>query len=289
MKSERFIFSPARGFILSPLSASIIVRTRPGSVISVPVDLGYSRLKSMVEGDRAVFIWGDRTVAVNVKSIGKIVDSDKLVFVGENGSYVLEIRDSGNYYKLKYLGERVPPTLEINGVHMHNISGTDPLRDAERKVRLLGVKRGDVVLDICTGLGYTAISSLERGAEVVSIEKDSNVLLLAEHNPFSRKLEDVEIVLGDAYRVIEEFEKESFDKILHDPPVFAFAGELYSKTFYLKLFNVLRRNGRLFHYTGAPGKHRGFNLQRGVARRLREAGFRIERIIEGYGVIAAKR
>jgi predicted methyltransferase len=78
------------------------------------------------------------------------------------------------------------------------------------------------------------------------------------------------------------------DAILHDPPRFGIAGELYSAAFYAELSRVLRRKGRLFHYTGAPNKlTSGRDVPREVSRRLREAGFATE--FSGDGILATKR
>ena len=45
------------------------------------------------------------------------------------------------------------------------------------------------------------------------------------------------------------------DAILHDPPRFGIAGELYSQGFYYEqLARILKRRGRLFHYTGSPNQ-----------------------------------
>jgi hypothetical protein len=64
------------------------------------------------------------------------------------------------------------------------------------------------------------------------------------------------------------------DAILHDPPRFGIAGELYSQAFYGQLARVLRRGGRLFHYTGAPNRRSGGrDLPGEVTRRLKLAGF----------------
>lgn len=289
MNYKVYYFSPANGVIVSPHTVSqIFSHRRTGESFSVSVDLGLGSVNVIRWDDGVEFLLDGVPVRVREEHLRRLENSDKLLFVGLRESYFLEIRDRGSYYKLKYLGKGVAPTLEINGVHMHNIVGTDPISDAKRKVKLVGVDRGDEVLDICTGLGYTAIRSLKRGARVVTIEKDKNVLLLAEHNPYSRDLVQAKIILGDAFYVLDELEEESFDKIIHDPPVFAFAGELYSAEFYKKMFRVLRKGGKVFHYTGSPGKHRGVRFQRGVVRRLLSVGFSIVKIIEGYGVLVAK-
>ena len=77
----------------------------------------------------------------------------------------------------------------------------------------------------------------------------------------------------------------SVDAILHDPPRFGTAGELYSQRFYAEFVRVLRRRGRLFHYTGAPNRltsNRDVAME--VANRLRRAGFSAE--LCGDGVLA---
>jgi predicted methyltransferase len=80
---------------------------------------------------------------------------------------------------------------------------------------------------------------------------------------------------------------ESVDATLHDPPRFGIAGELYSQVFYNHLARVLRRKGRLFHYTGAPNKlSSGREFANEVAARLRHAGFAAE--LNGDGILAIK-
>ena len=79
----------------------------------------------------------------------------------------------------------------------------------------------------------------------------------------------------------------SVDAVLHDPPRFGIAGELYSQAFYDQLSRVLRRKGRLFHYTGAPNRlTSGRDVPAEVARRLQRAGFATELRLDG--VLARK-
>ena len=80
----------------------------------------------------------------------------------------------------------------------------------------------------------------------------------------------------------------SVDAILHDPPRFGIAGELYSQVFYDHLARVLRRKGKLFHYTGTPNKLiSGRDVPNEVAKRLRYAGFVAE--LHGDGVLALRK
>ncbi len=207
--------------------------------------------------------------------------------------YVVEARTESGYYKLVPVSPGAPPTLEINGIHMHRVKDTDPLRDTLSKVRAARIGRGHRVLDVCTGLGYTAIASARRGASLVhTVEVDEYVLWIAERNPWSRGLGDprITIILGDAVEVLGELPLEFYDRIIHDPPrLTPSTGDLYSQNFYQLLYKLLKPGGILFHYTGEPGRIRGLNVPGSVASRLRRAGFEVI----GYddralGVVARK-
>jgi len=87
----------------------------------------------------------------------------------------------------------------------------------------------------------------------------------------------------------EGFEDGSFSCVIRDPPTMGLAGELCSGDFYRELCRVLRRRGKLFHYTGDPKSKLGRNTARGVARRLREAGFvRVKSVDEAFGLVIYK-
>jgi predicted methyltransferase len=93
---------------------------------------------------------------------------------------------------------------------------------------------------------------------------------------------------GDIAEQIATLPGGSIDAILHDPPRFGIAGELYSQVFYDHLARVLKRNGKLFHYTGAPNKlTSGRDVPNEVAKRLRRAGFVAE--LNGDGVLATRK
>lgn len=185
------------------------------------------------------------------------------------------------------------PTLLIGGFSMHRIKDTDPLRDTLAKVRAAAPLRGRV-LDTSTGLGYTAIEAAKVPAveEVVTIELDPTTLAIARDNPWSRRLftdPKIRQVVGNSYDVVQEFPPESFTRIIHDPPVFSLAGELYSGAFYRELFRILRRGGRLFHYIGNLDSKGGGGVARGAIRRLKESGFaRVDRRQDAFGVVATK-
>ena len=187
----------------------------------------------------------------------------------------VEFSEEGHYYKLRAVGEVGAPTVEIDGIHMHRIKEMTPWQDSKRKISLLSIKRGNRVLDICTGLGYTAILATRSGGRVITIEKSKGVLEIAEYNPYSWELDRIPIILGDATEVINEFEEQSFDRVLLDPPRFSVAGELYGENFYAAIFRIIKKSGIFVHYVGAPGRVRGKKLVKGVTQRLKNVGFEI--------------
>ena len=182
-----------------------------------------------------------------------------------------------------------PPTFEIDGIKMLPTAQASPWEDAANKVGLVQ-PRGKVVLDTCGGLGYFAAWCIElQAARVLSYEKNADVIWLRSLNPWSPQVGGaLSLTLGDVASEIAALPDASIDAILHDPPRFGIAGELYSAAFYAGLARVLRRWGRLFHYTGTPNKlTSGRDVPREVARRLRDAGFATEHT--GDGILATRR
>lgn len=181
-----------------------------------------------------------------------------------------------------------PPTFEIDGIKMLPTLTVSPYADAERKTALID-PRGKRVLDTCGGLGYFAAWCLKgKAAEIASYEKNPDVIWLRSLNPWSPPVGDgLTLIEGDITQEIVARPSESADAVLHDPPRFGIAGELYSQAFYEQLARVLKRKGMLFHYTGTPNKiTSGRDVPNEVATRLRRAGFTTRP--EGDGIFAAK-
>lgn len=186
---------------------------------------------------------------------------------------------------------RRAPTFLNSGLPMHRIKDTDPTADTKAKIAAARPILG-TVLDTCTGLGYTAIEAAQTAAQVVTIEVDPAVVEIARLNPWSRRLfEDPKIIrkIGDVTELVEAFEARNFSRILHDPPAFSIAGDLYSGDFYRELHRVLSNNGRLFHYIGDLDSPSGRRVARGAAERLRKVGFsRVESRRDAFGLLAYK-
>jgi predicted methyltransferase len=182
-----------------------------------------------------------------------------------------------------------PPTFEINGIKMLPTARISPYSDAERKVDLIQPK-GKVILDTCGGLGYFADWCLQRHAKrVLSYEKNPDVIWLRSLNPWSPEIgSGLTLAQADIAEGVELLPVKSIDAVLHDPPRFGTAGELYSQAFYRQLSRVLKPNGKLFHYTGTPNKlTSGRDVPGEVAKRLRQAGFMTA--FHGDGVLAVKK
>ena len=181
------------------------------------------------------------------------------------------------------------PTFEIDGIKMLPTAQVSPYEDARRKVELIR-PAGKVILDTCGGLGYFAAWCLQgKAAQVLSFEKNPDVIWLRSLNPWSPPpCAGLTLKEADIAVEVARLPDQSVDAVLHDPPRFGTAGELYSQAFYDHLARVLKRRGRLFHYTGTPNKlTSGRDVPNEVAKRLRQAGFDAE--LRGDGVLAVKR
>ncbi|WCE02575.1 MnmC family methyltransferase [Pseudoxanthomonas sp. JBR18] len=218
---------------------------------------------------------------------------DRTLYHFDGEDFVPVSRFAGALIKLVPTEWNVP-TFEIDGIKMLPTSKESPLDDARRKVALVE-PRGKAVLDTCGGLGYFAACCLEAGvARLQSFEKNESVLWLRTLNPWSPDPAAAEsggrlqLIHGDVSTQIASLPDAAFDAVLHDPPRFGIAGELYAQTFYDQLARVLKRSGRLFHYTGSPNKlTSGRDVPREVVRRLEKAGFKAQLALDG--VLAVRR
>ena len=213
---------------------------------------------------------------------------DRTVYYWTDTAFEPVARYSTGLYKLvpTHWG---PPTFEIDGIKMLPTAHVSPYADAERKAALIE-PQGKVILDTCGGLGYYAAGCLQgRAKQVLSYEKTAAVIWLRSLNPWSPEVGGaLTLTHGDISKHIVTLAANSVDAILHDPPRFGIAGELYSQVFYDQLARVLKRRGKLFHYTGTPNKlTSGRDVPNEVKQRLRQAGFGAA--MNGDGVLAVKQ
>ena len=187
-----------------------------------------------------------------------------------------------------------PPTLKISGVPMHRHIKMNPLQDTETKIKAADPK-GDV-LDTCGGLGYTAIYEARKKEvkKVMVFERDINVIEIAKLNPYSKELfenEKIGLVNKDILDEMDHLSTGSFDTIVHDPPTFVISPDLYTLKFHYKLFRILKKGGRLWHYAPEPGKlsKNGSKLRERIIKQLKFVGFsKVEYDPSSSGVIAEK-
>jgi predicted methyltransferase len=259
------------------------------TVVSASLDLGLTQVEVGIGEEGVRFNDGQCLAWKDVERIRK----------DEVGCYLL---DEGELRKIQIFSEHTnrhislmptegAPTLLVAGFPMHRIKGIDPLQDTMTKIKAISPVIGKV-LDTATGLGYTAIEAAKTADAVTTIEIDPAVLEIASLNPWSKVLFEnpkIEQLIGDSIEVIQGFEEGSFSRIIHDPPTFSLAGELYSQAFYHQLYRVLEPGGRLFHYIGDLESRSGGRVAKGVIRRLREVGFRrIQKRQEAFGITTGK-
>lgn len=260
---------------------------RGAAAVAISIDLNRTRATFALAGDALLL---DADNRLSAEDLRRIAGKEQRIFVLENGELeVLEVRDEG-YYKLVPTDQA--PLLEISGVKMHIAKGINPFESAGKMAAQV-VKPGDRVLDTCSGLGYAASAALRLGArEVVSVELSPAVTALRRRNPWSQEIyhPSVTLVQADIGEFITGLAAESFDAIIHDPPRFSLAGELYGESFYRELYRVLKRRGALFHYTGNPYKvKRGDGFMEQAAKRLGAAGFgKVVKVAELMGLRAVK-
>jgi hypothetical protein len=247
----------------------------------------------------------DCSLDLELTSVTVQVDTDGWTFAGQRFAHLERCKDRTIYHwtgsefepASRFTTSLIklvptdwgPPTFEIDGIKMLPTAHVSPYADAERKVALVE-PQGKRILDTCGGLGYFAAFCLRgKAREILSYEKNADVLWLRSLNPWSPSpLPPLTLTNADAVVAIAALPRDSFDAALHDPPRFGIAGELYSQSFYGELARVLKRGAPLFHYTGSPNSlSAGRDLADEVSQRLAKAGFSTTR--SGDGVLAKKK
>jgi len=278
--------------VLSYIQAeTLLIAKRQGqTTTTLSPNLGISEVIVQVSQEGVRFPSGE---SIDWAQVEKIKKADVNCFVVEqNGDiHPIQVFSEATNRMCSLLPTKRTPSMLIAGFTMHRIVDIDPMQDTLKKVATLLPITGRI-LDTATGLGYTAIEVAKTAEQVVTIELDPGAQEIARLNPWSRGLFDnprIQQIMGDAYEVVPTFEDASFSAILHDPPVFSLAGELYSGAFYRELHRILKRGGKLFHYIGNLDSKSSGTVVRGALRRLQESGFtRVMKRPEAFGVVAYK-
>ncbi len=259
------------GWTIQELDAS------PDGTVEISLDLGISSVKVEVMSG-TVFLPDGREIPV--KSLKKSISGPEdcvAILKGKPYKMYLFSETKGKYYKLFQPEKNMAPTVVINNATMHSIKPPGPWRDAVGKVEELPDLHAEKCLDTCCGAGYSAqLLAGKFNCEVVTCEREENVLKLASLNPWSKSLftdDRITVYAGDVRDCIDEYRPYSCSLIFHDPPTIFQAGELYSEELYRKFHQILCSGGCLYHYIGAPGKKQGKDFTKGVMQRLRKSGF----------------
>lgn len=277
--------------ILSHFQTRSLLEARKAGAASVEtsLDLGMSKTPVTLTAEGVFFPNDER---LGWPEIEKISQSEVNCYgVTKEGIESIQVFSEATNRMCSLLPTQGAPSMLIAGFVMHRIKDIDPWQHAQRMIAPLAPVSGRV-LDTTAGLGYTAILAARNAEAVTTIELDPGAQRMARLNPWSQELftnPKITQMMGDAREVVPDFASESFTRVVHDPPTFSLAGDLYSGAFYCELYRVLKRGGRLFHYIGDPNSKASGGVTRGVLRRLQEAGFsRVVRRPEAYGVVAYK-
>lgn len=260
----------------------IIRKSKENESFPLVVDFGQRKIEVIRQGNKAIL---QGKVYLDLEE--KLKDKFCYLVDTQGVRKVTFFSDITNkFYKL------VPtldwPTIAISSTPMHRRKS--PKKDTQNKINFLS-PRGDV-LDTCMGLGYTAILAARKVEKVITFEKDENVYNMARLNPLSQELfiaKNIKISRGDVALGIKKLEDSRFDCIIHDPPTFKMAGELFSQDFYAQLKRVLKLKGKLFHYTPLYKIKQGVDFPGQVKKRLKRVGFReVEYSSKAVGFLCKK-
>lgn len=277
--------------ILSYIQAEALLTAKQQRKVELEVspDLGLTTVTVKLLDEEVEFPQGERVRWSDIERIKKATTN--CFIVKENAVQTIQTFSEYTNRVCSLLPTKHTPSMLIAGFTMHRIVDIDPMQDTLKKIATIAPIVGRV-LDTATGLGYTAIEAAKTAEQVITIELDPGAQEIARLNPWSRDLFNnpkIKQVMGDAFEVVATFDDNSFERIIHDPPVFSLAGELYSGAFYRQLYRVLKRGGRLFHYIGNLESKSSGTVTKGALKRLQEAGFaRVVRRPEAFGVVAYK-
>ena len=275
--------------VLSHFQAKALLQSRGKyHTMSSTQNLGISQVEVELE-DQVYYPTGE---ALSWEMVEHISGSENKCFLVQNGE-IIPIQEYSDAYNRVYslYPTESAPTMLVSGIPMHRIKGINPWEDTHKKIHAFG-RVGGHVLDTTTGLGYTAILAAEYADQVTTVEIDPAAQKIAIKNPWSQPLFNhprIRQVIGDSADVIHEFEASTCSGIIHDPPMFKLAGNLYALRFYQEAHRVLKPKGVLFHYIGNPKSKTGTSVTRGVLQRLSQAGFtRVISKPDAFGVVAFK-
>ncbi|MBW2979267.1 methyltransferase domain-containing protein [Candidatus Woesearchaeota archaeon] len=254
-------------------------------------DLGITFTSPVYENDKVIINKGEIPFDI-IEYVAKKKRYSVFIYEQNKLKPIQLFSDKTNlFYKLVSYKPNTAPTIQISGTHMHRVVGIDPWGDARNKINLIAPRKNDLGLDSCTGLGYTAILAARKCKKVITVEKDENVIQIAKLNPWSKELftaDNIRLIIDDIQHAIVKFKDSAFDFIIHDPPQYYHAKELYSRTLYAEFYRVLKKEGRFFHYVGKVGTRLGKKYIEQIKKRLLDCRFRCKWNEKSLGFICFK-
>ena len=171
--------------VLSHYQAASLLLARRDGQTSAHVSLDLNLSTSVVRLDEAgVGLPDGRRLPWS--AVEAIAESPNACFVVSDNGGIEKVQTyseaTGRHYSLYPTANA--PTMLVSGLPMHRIKDTDPHQDTLAKLRA-AAPRGGRVLDICTGLGYTAIAVAEVAEAVITIELDPATEAIVQRNPWS--------------------------------------------------------------------------------------------------------
>jgi len=242
----------------------------PPCTTSISLDLGKTQTSVTIEKKDIVI----GNITIPKKQLEKV--KEKLVYVSIDGKLkaVSFFSDETNlFYSMKPTKDW--PTFLLSSTPMHRYAQISPKEDAQLRMKVLKPISGKI-LDTCCGFGYCAILASEHGI-VDTYERDSNVLRLAQFNPYSAELfssKNITLHEQDFLEVLPTIPNKTYDVLIHDPPTPKLSPDMYSVECYEQLYRILKRKAKAYFYAPAPQKQAGREYHLEMLRRLKKAGFR---------------
>ncbi|HSD56562.1 MAG TPA: class I SAM-dependent methyltransferase family protein [Methanotrichaceae archaeon] len=156
--------------------------------------------------------------------------------------------------------------VDLEGAYFTPRLGTERLRVAEQ------VNPSDVVLDMFAGVGPFSLLFAKRGARVIAIEKNPVAVKYLKENALLNKIQDIEILEGDAADLAPRYENMADHVIMNLPHSAA--------QFLIPAMRAARNGGVIHYYAIAPEEslYRDADLIKKASEQL---GFSVNLIHQG--------
>ncbi len=168
---------------------------------------------------------------------------------GEVGTVTLH-REHGLRYRVDLEGAYFTPRL-----------GTERLRIASL------VSPGDVVLDMFAGVGPFALLLAKKGADVIAMDKNPVAVKYLRENALLNKINNIEILEGDAAELARRYEGRADHMIMNLPHS--------ASSFLLPAMRAARSGGVVHYYCIAPEEDL-YKDEALIAKAAEEMGARVE-------------